>query len=126
VPFPAFSLLTIPSVVIPSLIIASVNAWRLWDEHWEHKKHDVPLEEKVEYPYQNIRTKNFFWGDGDKVGSRLGLLGCGFGGSADVFGRHFSGTPRSITTRRTRSRGNMGGVQGRYCLSLEAHAAFDV
>jgi hypothetical protein len=25
------------------------------------------LEERPEYPYQNIRTKNFFWGDGDKV-----------------------------------------------------------
>jgi hypothetical protein len=26
-----------------------------------------PLEERTEYPFQNIRTKNFFWGDGDKV-----------------------------------------------------------
>lgn len=26
-----------------------------------------PLEERVEYPYQNIRTRNFPWGDGDKV-----------------------------------------------------------
>ena len=26
-----------------------------------------PLEERTEYPYQNIRTKNFQWGDGDKV-----------------------------------------------------------
>lgn len=26
-----------------------------------------PLEERVEYPYQNIRTKNFAWGDGDKT-----------------------------------------------------------
>ncbi|KAK4608923.1 Cytochrome c oxidase subunit 13, mitochondrial [Fulvia fulva] len=54
-------------VVIPSLIIASVNAWRLWDEHWEHVAHGPPLEEKTEYPYQNIRTKNYFWGDGDKT-----------------------------------------------------------
>ncbi|KAF2864526.1 cytochrome c oxidase subunit VIa [Piedraia hortae CBS 480.64] len=54
-------------VVIPSLMIAGVNAWRLWLEHWEHKAHDVPLEEKTEYPYQNIRSKNFFWGDGDKT-----------------------------------------------------------
>ncbi|CAK3781321.1 cytochrome C oxidase subunit Via [Lecanosticta acicola] len=54
-------------IVIPSLIIAGVNAWRLWDEHWEHKKHEPPLEERVEYPYMNIRTKNFFWGDGDKT-----------------------------------------------------------
>ena len=26
-----------------------------------------PLEERVEYPYQNIRSKNYPWGDGDKV-----------------------------------------------------------
>lgn len=26
-----------------------------------------PLEERTEYPYQNIRTKNYQWGDGDKV-----------------------------------------------------------
>ncbi|KAK3071844.1 hypothetical protein LTR53_007906 [Teratosphaeriaceae sp. CCFEE 6253] len=54
-------------VVVPSLCIAAVNAWRLWNEHWEHKSHEPPLEEKIEYPYQNIRTKNFFWGDGDKT-----------------------------------------------------------
>lgn len=26
-----------------------------------------PLEERTEYAYQNIRTKNYFWGDGDKT-----------------------------------------------------------
>jgi cytochrome c oxidase subunit 6a len=26
-----------------------------------------PKSEQPEYPYQNIRTKNYFWGDGDKV-----------------------------------------------------------
>ncbi|KAK3645465.1 hypothetical protein LTR22_014727 [Elasticomyces elasticus] len=46
---------------------SGVNAWRLWNEHWEHVAHGPSLEEKVEYPYQNIRTKNFFWGDGDKT-----------------------------------------------------------
>lgn len=55
------------SVTIPFLIIASVNAKVLWDEHWAHWEHMEPLEERVEYPYQNIRTKNYFWGDGDKV-----------------------------------------------------------
>jgi len=54
-------------IVIPCLVLASINAWNLWNEHWEHWEHMPPLEERVEYPYQNIRTKNFFWGDGDKV-----------------------------------------------------------
>ena len=55
------------SVVIPCLIIGSVNAYNLWTEHWEHWAHMPPLEERTEYPYQNLRTKNYFWGDGDKV-----------------------------------------------------------
>jgi cytochrome c oxidase subunit 6a len=38
-----------------------------WDAHWEHVAHDTPREDKPEYAYQNIRTKNYFWGDGDKV-----------------------------------------------------------
>jgi cytochrome c oxidase subunit 6a len=53
--------------VIPSIILASVNAYRLWTEHWEHVAHGPALEDKPEYPFQNIRTKNYFWGDGDKV-----------------------------------------------------------
>lgn len=56
-----------PSVVIPCLILGSINAYNLWSEHWEHWEHMPPLEERIEYPYQNIRTKNFFWGDGDKT-----------------------------------------------------------
>lgn len=61
-------------VVIPAIAIAGANAYRLWVEHWEHKSHEPPLEEQPEYPYQNIRTKNFFWGDGDKV--RVSLFFC--------------------------------------------------
>ena len=55
--------------MIPSIILASINAYRLWTEHWEHVAHGPALEDKPEYPFQNIRTKNFFWGDGDKVSS---------------------------------------------------------
>lgn len=55
------------SVCIPALLIAGVNAYNLWTEHWEHWSHMPPLEERVEYPYQNVRTKNYPWGDGDKV-----------------------------------------------------------
>ncbi|KAI6709637.1 hypothetical protein PZA11_006880 [Diplocarpon coronariae] len=54
-------------VAVPALIISGANAWVLWNEHWDHWEHMPPLEERVEYPYQNIRTKNFFWGDGDKT-----------------------------------------------------------
>ncbi|KAL9065134.1 MAG: hypothetical protein Q9161_008425 [Pseudevernia consocians] len=54
-------------IVIPALIIGSLNAKNLWDEHWEHWEHLPPLEERVQYPYMNIRTKAYPWGDGDKV-----------------------------------------------------------
>ncbi|KAF8470117.1 cytochrome c oxidase, subunit VIa [Kalaharituber pfeilii] len=54
-------------VAIPALIVASINAYQLWNGHWEHVAHEPPLEEKTEYPYQNIRVKNFCWGDGDKT-----------------------------------------------------------
>ncbi|KAK0633686.1 cytochrome c oxidase subunit VIa-domain-containing protein [Immersiella caudata] len=53
--------------VIPALILAGANAYNLWTEHWEHWSHMPPLEERVEYPYQNIRTRNYQWGDGDKT-----------------------------------------------------------
>ncbi|TKA76199.1 hypothetical protein B0A49_03042 [Cryomyces minteri] len=47
--------------------MASANAYTLWNEHWEHVAHGPSLEEKPEYPYMNIRSKNYPWGDGDKV-----------------------------------------------------------
>lgn len=115
------------SVCIPALLIAGANAYRLWNEHWEHKAHEPPPEERPEYPYQNLRTKNFFWGDGDKVSaylvSLLALFGelaavsvnvvvlwsslSGWGeGQADMhtWCRRFSGTTRSTITRRPMSR----------------------
>ncbi|KAK2878237.1 hypothetical protein FQN49_001038 [Arthroderma sp. PD_2] len=55
------------SAVIPVLILGSINAYNLWTEHWEHWDHMPALEDRVEYPYQNIRNKNYFWGDGDKT-----------------------------------------------------------
>lgn len=57
----------IASAVPPCVILAAINAYNLWEEHWEHWAHDTPLEERTEYPYQNIRVKNFPFGDGDKV-----------------------------------------------------------
>ncbi|GKU02585.1 cytochrome c oxidase subunit 6a [Fusarium langsethiae] len=53
--------------VAPCLIAAGANAYWLWNEHWEHWTHMPPLEERTEYPYQNIRSKNYQWGDGDKT-----------------------------------------------------------
>jgi cytochrome c oxidase subunit 6a len=55
------------SAIPPALILAMLNAYNLWNEHWEHWSHMPPLEERVEYPYQNIRTRNYPWGSGDKV-----------------------------------------------------------
>lgn len=55
------------SAVIPALVLGSLTAYNLWEEHWEHWDHMPPLEERTEYPYQNIRVKNFPWKDGDKV-----------------------------------------------------------
>lgn len=55
------------SAVIPCLIGGGLNAYNLWNEHWEHWNHMPPLEERTEYAYQNIRSKNYPWGDGDKV-----------------------------------------------------------
>ncbi|CEI61123.1 hypothetical protein FVEN_g12340 [Fusarium venenatum] len=53
--------------VAPCLIAAGANAYWLWNEHWEHWSHMPPLEERTEYPYQNIRSKNYQWGNGDKT-----------------------------------------------------------
>ncbi|ESZ90548.1 cytochrome c oxidase subunit VIa [Sclerotinia borealis F-4128] len=55
------------SATIPCLIIATVNTKILWDAHWDHWDHMEPLEERTEYAYQNMRTRNYFWGDGDKT-----------------------------------------------------------
>jgi hypothetical protein len=68
------------SVAVPCIIVASVNAKIRWDAHWEHvahEEHEHPRAERPEYAYQNIRTKNYFWGDGDKVRqSMTGMIGC--------------------------------------------------
>lgn len=55
------------SVAAPAMVIAGINAWELWNEHWSHYPATPPDEVRIEYPYQNIRVKNFPWGDGDKV-----------------------------------------------------------
>ncbi|KAF2735129.1 COX6A-domain-containing protein [Polyplosphaeria fusca] len=54
-------------VALPALLLAGVNGKMRWDAHWEHQKHLPPLEERPQYSYLNIRTKPFWWGDGDKT-----------------------------------------------------------
>jgi len=53
-----------PSVVVPAILIFSANAWTLWSEHWEHEAHSPPRSERPQYPYMNIRTKSYPWGNG--------------------------------------------------------------
>jgi len=53
--------------VIPTVLLAIINTYSLWNQHWEHWAHLPPLEENPQYPYQNIRTKNYILGNGDKV-----------------------------------------------------------
>ncbi|KAF4119842.1 cytochrome c oxidase subunit 6a [Geosmithia morbida] len=53
---------------VPVALIASgANAYYLWEAHWDHWNHMPPLPERTEYAYQNIRSKNYQWGDGDKT-----------------------------------------------------------
>ncbi|KAF2757295.1 mitochondrial cytochrome c oxidase subunit VIa [Pseudovirgaria hyperparasitica] len=54
-------------VALPLIALGVANAWVRWKAHWAHWDTLPPLEERTEYAYQNIRTKNFFWGNGDKT-----------------------------------------------------------
>jgi hypothetical protein len=62
------------SVALPCMLVGAINGKIRWDAHWEHKAHEPPMSDKPEYAYQNIRTKNYFWGDGDKVSLAPRLL----------------------------------------------------
>jgi len=54
-------------IACPAIILSLLNAWKLYSEHHNHSAHGPLPEDKIEFPYQNIRVKNFFWGDGDKT-----------------------------------------------------------
>lgn len=60
-------MLTQSSIALPALVVASINAKILYDEHWDHFEHGPPISERVQYPYMNIRTKAYPWGDGTKT-----------------------------------------------------------
>ena len=59
--------MTEPSIAVPAITISLFNAYKLYAEHHNHTVHGPLPEEKIEFPYQNIRVKNFPWGDGDKT-----------------------------------------------------------
>jgi len=54
-------------IAVPAVILTCLNAYKLHCVHQNHVVHGPLPEEKIEFPYQNIRVKNFPWGDGDKT-----------------------------------------------------------
>ena len=57
-------------VAVPAIIAAGVNTYFVEKEHFHHieEKAKIPDDDwPTQYEYQNIRTKPFFWGDGDKT-----------------------------------------------------------
>ncbi|SCU87795.1 LAMI_0D07514g1_1 [Lachancea mirantina] len=57
-------------VAAPAITLAAINTYFIEAEHAEHRKHlkHVPDSEwPTPYEFQNIRSKPFFWGDGDKT-----------------------------------------------------------
>lgn len=57
-------------VAAPAVLATAVNTYFIEAEHAHHREHlsHVPDEEwPAQYDYMNIRSKPFFWGDGDKT-----------------------------------------------------------
>ncbi|KAL6940528.1 Cytochrome c oxidase subunit 6A, mitochondrial [Hanseniaspora vineae] len=57
-------------VAAPAVLAATVNTYFIEMEHAKHREHLAHVSDEdwpKEYEYQNIRTKPFFWGDGDKT-----------------------------------------------------------
>ncbi|KAK9249023.1 cytochrome c oxidase, subunit VIa [Lipomyces tetrasporus] len=58
-------------VALPLVTVALIRSFKQETEHISHvihHAHDEPDEDlPPELPYQNIRRKDFFWGDGDKT-----------------------------------------------------------
>lgn len=56
-------------VCIPVMLAAGINTYYVEAEHAEHRAHAKPVsdEDLVQYEFQNIRRKSFFWGDGDQT-----------------------------------------------------------
>ncbi|KAG7777464.1 hypothetical protein KL930_000363 [Ogataea haglerorum] len=57
-------------VAFPVIALTAVNTYFVEAEHAHHREHTKHLSDEEwpkDYPYQNIRRKDFFWGDGDKT-----------------------------------------------------------
>lgn len=57
-------------VAVPSIILCGINTYKIEMKHAEHREHLAHIKDE-DWPknreYQNIRSKKFFWGDGDKT-----------------------------------------------------------
>ena len=57
-------------VAAPAVALAAVNTYFVEAEHASHREHLKHVSDQDwprDYDFQNIRTKPFFWGDGDKT-----------------------------------------------------------
>lgn len=57
-------------VAIPVVILTAIPVTKIELDHAKHREHLRHLSDEewpVQYDHMNIRTKNFFWGDGDKT-----------------------------------------------------------
>lgn len=57
-------------VALPAILLAAIPVGNVELKHADHRKHlrEVPDDEwPTQYDYQNIRSRKFFWGDGDKT-----------------------------------------------------------
>nr|WLR81396.1 cytochrome c oxidase subunit VIa [Metschnikowia bicuspidata] len=57
-------------VALPAVTLTAIPVTKTETEHAEHREHLRHLSDEewpVQYEYQNLRQKKFFWGDGDKT-----------------------------------------------------------
>ncbi|CDK27215.1 unnamed protein product [Kuraishia capsulata CBS 1993] len=57
-------------VAFPGIALTAVNTYFVEAEHAHHREHTKHLSDDewpLDYPYQNVRKVDFFWGDGDKT-----------------------------------------------------------
>jgi len=57
-------------VAAPAIVATAINTYLVEAEHARHREHLAHVSDEewpVQYDFQNIRSKNFFWGDGDKT-----------------------------------------------------------